>query len=87
MYSPDSQRPHPGSEVTLREITAESLSEILDLQVGEGQRTFVADNARSIAQAHFRRTRGLERSTLTTHRWALSCCGTIRTNRSTTCGA
>lgn len=53
MSSPDSQRPHPDSEVTLREITAQSLSEILALQVGEGQRTFVADNARSIAQAHF----------------------------------
>jgi len=53
MYSPDSQQPHPDGDVALREITAESLSEILDLQVGEGQRTFVADNARSIAQAHF----------------------------------
>ena len=53
MYSPDSQRPHPGSEVTLREITEETLDAILGLQVGEGQRTFVADNARSIAQAHF----------------------------------
>ena len=87
MYSPDSQRPHPGSEVTLREITEESLDAILGLQVGEHQRKLVADNARSIPQAHFRRTRGLKRSTLTTHRWALSCCGTIRTNRSTTCGA
>lgn len=53
MFSPDSQQLHPDSDVTLCEITAESLSEILALQVTEEQRTFVADNARSIAQAHF----------------------------------
>lgn len=53
MFSPDSQQLHPDSDVALCEITAESLSGILALQAAEEQRTFVADNARSIAQAHF----------------------------------
>ena len=53
MSSSDSRKPHPKSEVTLREITEKSLREILALQVAEQQRAFVADNARSIAQAHF----------------------------------
>ena len=45
--------PHRDSKVTLREITKETLDAILGLQVSERQRKFVADNARSIAQAHF----------------------------------
>lgn len=53
MSSPDSERPHPDSEVALREITEKTLDAILGLQVGEHQRKFIADNARSIAQAHF----------------------------------
>jgi diamine N-acetyltransferase len=39
--------------VTLREITAETLREILRLEVSEAQKKFVASNAVSIAQAHF----------------------------------
>jgi diamine N-acetyltransferase len=45
--------PSPASRVSLREITDETLRSILDLQVAPDQRQFVADNARSIAQAHF----------------------------------
>ncbi len=45
--------PHRDSKVTLREITKETLDAILGLQVSEHQGKFVADNARSIAQAHF----------------------------------
>lgn len=41
------------SKVSLREITGETLKQILDLAVHEDQRRFVADNATSIAQAHF----------------------------------
>jgi diamine N-acetyltransferase len=40
-------------EVTLREITGETLGAILKLQVSEEQKRFVAPNAVSIAQAHF----------------------------------
>lgn len=40
-------------EVTLREITGETLGEILKLEVMAGQKRFVASNAVSIAQAHF----------------------------------
>jgi diamine N-acetyltransferase len=39
--------------VTLREVTWETLDDILALKVADEQRKFVADNARSIAQAHF----------------------------------
>jgi diamine N-acetyltransferase len=39
--------------VTLREITADTLSAVLALEVAPEQRRFVAANARSIAQAHF----------------------------------
>jgi diamine N-acetyltransferase len=39
--------------VTLREITKENLEDVLALKVAEHQRSFVADNARSLAQAHF----------------------------------
>lgn len=41
------------STVTLREITAATLSDILRLKVDEAQNRFVATNAVSIAQAHF----------------------------------
>ena len=40
-------------EVTLREITEDTLRSILQLEVAEDQITFVAPNAVSIAQAHF----------------------------------
>lgn len=40
-------------EVTLREVTQETVESILKLQVAEEQERFVASNAVSIAQAHF----------------------------------
>lgn len=40
-------------EVTLREITGETVRSICALEVGPEQRGFVAPNAVSIAQAHF----------------------------------
>ncbi len=43
----------PSAVVTLREVTAETVRTICELQVGPGQQTFVASNAISIAQAHF----------------------------------
>lgn len=39
--------------VTLQEITEQTLRSILNLQVSEAQKGFVASNAVSIAQAHF----------------------------------
>lgn len=39
--------------VSLREITRENVYDILRLKVNESQRNFVADNATSIAEAHF----------------------------------
>lgn len=41
------------STVSLREITRETLGPILGLSVRDDQKRFVADNATSIAQAHF----------------------------------
>lgn len=43
----------PAAAVTLREITAETVRVICDLQVRPEQQAFVASNAASIAQAHF----------------------------------
>lgn len=40
-------------EVSLREITGDTVRDICRLQVGPGQDRFVAPNAVSIAQAHF----------------------------------
>lgn len=40
-------------EVTLQEINEESLWSILDLEVAEEQKKYVAPNAVSIAEAHF----------------------------------
>ena len=40
-------------EISLREVTKDSLRSILGLKVAENQRGFVADNATSIAQAHY----------------------------------
>ena len=45
--------PNEETEVTLREITEETLRPILQMEVGDDQKTFVAPNAVSIAQAHF----------------------------------
>ncbi|MFC1852200.1 GNAT family N-acetyltransferase [candidate division CSSED10-310 bacterium] len=41
------------ADVSLREITEETLSQILSLKVKRNQRQFVASNAVSIAQAYF----------------------------------
>lgn len=41
------------AKITLREITAETLRSILQLEVSEAQKGFVTNNAVSIAQAHF----------------------------------
>jgi len=40
-------------EVTLREVTAENLDAVLELEVREEQQHLVASNAKSIAQAHY----------------------------------
>jgi diamine N-acetyltransferase len=40
-------------EVTLREITRDNLYEVLALDVTPEQRSYVATNAKSIAEAHF----------------------------------
>ena len=42
------------ARITLREVTAETVNEILNLSVKEHQQQLVASNAVSIAQAHFR---------------------------------
>lgn len=39
--------------VSLREITADTLTAILQLKVADQQKGLVADNAKSIAQSHF----------------------------------
>jgi diamine N-acetyltransferase len=41
------------SEVTLREVTAATVRSICDLDVAPNQKSFVAPNSVSIAQAHF----------------------------------
>ncbi len=43
----------PEGEVTLREITSETVRAICNLEVRPEQRSYVAPNAVSIAQAHF----------------------------------
>jgi diamine N-acetyltransferase len=45
--------PGPDAVVTLKEISKETLRSILKLAVAPEQKNFVADNATSIAQAHF----------------------------------
>lgn len=52
MSEPD-VAPRPGAIVTLREITKDTVGEILGLKVAPEQNQFVANNAFSIAQAHF----------------------------------
>ena len=42
-----------GAEVSLREVTSENLSAILNLSVSESQQGLVASNAKSIAEAHY----------------------------------
>ena len=45
--------PTPQSQVTLKEITADTVRTICNLSVREDQKKFVAPNAVSIAQAYF----------------------------------
>lgn len=47
--------PRPGveAEVSLREVTAETVRDVCDLSVAPGQEQFVAPNAVSIAEAYF----------------------------------
>ena len=45
--------PEPGVEISLREVTAETVRDICDLLVAPGQERFVAPNAVSIAEAYF----------------------------------
>ena len=47
------QPPRPDAVVTLREVTADTVFDICGLKVAPKQRPYVADNAFSIAQAHF----------------------------------
>lgn len=49
--------PIPGRDatVTLREITRATVYDILELEVAESQRNFVATNAKSLAEAYFYR--------------------------------
>lgn len=49
----ESTQDSPDAEVTLHEITRDSLRAILDLRVSKKQEQFVAPNAVSIAEAHF----------------------------------
>ncbi|MBI9101907.1 MAG: GNAT family N-acetyltransferase [Spirochaetales bacterium] len=43
----------PKAKISLQEITEDTLSEILNLEVTEQQKRFIASNEKSIAQAHF----------------------------------
>jgi diamine N-acetyltransferase len=45
--------PESDAEITLREITEETVRSILRLKVSQDQENFVASNAVSIAEAHF----------------------------------
>ena len=53
MPDTESAMPREDAVVTLREVTKETLRDILKLKVGPDQEQFVASNAVSIAQAHF----------------------------------
>ena len=44
--------PDPDAAVTLREVTAETFSDVIDLSVSEAQKRFVAPNVYSLAQAY-----------------------------------
>jgi len=49
----DEQKPTGASEVSLREVTADTVGVVCKLAVTDAQAQFVAPNAFSIAQAHF----------------------------------
>jgi diamine N-acetyltransferase len=53
MVKAESDMPGPGANITLRDITKDTLGDILKLKVAPEQEGFVASNAVSIAQAHF----------------------------------
>ncbi len=53
MASVNSPKASANSEVSLREVTAETVRTICKLSVREDQQQFVAPNAVSIAEAHF----------------------------------
>lgn len=55
MAQPGTETPRRDAEVSLREVTKETLREICGLDVAAGQKRFVAPNAISIAQAYFHR--------------------------------
>jgi len=44
--------PGPDAAVTLREVTAETFPDVIDLSVSEAQKRFVAPNVYSLAQAY-----------------------------------
>jgi diamine N-acetyltransferase len=44
--------PGPDAVVTLREVTAETFTDVIDLSVSEAQKRFVAPNVYSLAQAY-----------------------------------
>jgi diamine N-acetyltransferase len=41
------------AEVTLREVTADNVTDVCKLELGEGQERFVAPAAQTVAQAHY----------------------------------
>jgi len=51
--NPQEPTPTRDAVVSLREVTADTLRSVLRLKVSPQQEQFVADNATSIAQAHF----------------------------------
>ncbi len=53
MTHPDAPTLSKASAVSLREVTRDNLREVLSLKVAPDQEKFVANNAVSIAQAHF----------------------------------
>ncbi len=63
--------PGPEPEVTLREITSDTVRTICGLQVKEDQKAFVAPNALSIAQGHFERRSWMRAITRTRGPWGL----------------
>ena len=53
MREETSKTPDAGAQISLREVTAETVREICKLSVTPGQEKFVATNAESIAEAYF----------------------------------
>lgn len=64
------------ADVSLREVTAENLAAVLALDAAEGQRAFVASNAKSIAEAHFHPEAWFRTIYAARRRSASSCCTT-----------